>query len=409
MNRLRILSNEIAITRGILELTPPADETSVFFTGNEKSNYYCGYCERKLINQVDNLNIVNAALKCPVCESYNEANKTWPFLKPPILLKDVNKLPLPMSYFSMSPVWAQLPHSLNLMSLSDTLINDFMLTQTPLPLVLQHYTSFPGMTGIIKSKALWATDITYMNDSSELKLAIDVISKYLDEKAQLSSDNCRELIRRVSLKNELESSHIGYYAICFCSNNDILSQWRAYGDGGNGYAIGLSTAKIPVSNSLKIRKVIYDPQVQLSLVKGTVDAICSIFEECSSGKSINQLDNELILPGFASFLYDHLKEYLFTFKHFAFHEENEVRILYHFDRDKDLDHLEFRSLHSIPVPYLNLKLGSDAAELPILPIVTITHGPTLQPELTVKSLSLFLEKNNLSHVEIFGSKTPLRI
>jgi hypothetical protein len=36
---------------------------------------------------------------------------------------------------------------------------------------LNHYTTLEGMLGVIKSGAIWASDVRYMNDSSELDYA----------------------------------------------------------------------------------------------------------------------------------------------------------------------------------------------------------------------------------------------
>ncbi len=117
----------------------------------------------------------------------------------------------------------------------------------------------------------------------------------------------------------------------------------------------------------------------------------------------------MISPTFASFLNLHLMIYVFTFKHSAFREENEVRLVYDFSREKDLVSLKFRNPNSIPVPYLELKLGAENPSLPILPLVSVTHGPTHHPQLIKKSLSLLLERNKYQHVEIFGSSTPIRV
>lgn len=34
------------------------------------------------------------------------------------------------------------------------------------------------------------------------------------------------------------------YVACFCEDGDLLSQWRGYGDGGGGYAIGFTPATL---------------------------------------------------------------------------------------------------------------------------------------------------------------------
>jgi hypothetical protein len=49
------------------------------------------------------------------------------------------------------------------------------------PKTLNHYTSANGFLGIISSKTLWLTNIHYLNDNQEFKLAVDV-ANFLVEK-----------------------------------------------------------------------------------------------------------------------------------------------------------------------------------------------------------------------------------
>jgi len=53
------------------------------------------------------------------------------------------------------------------------------------PDIIFHYTSLEGLLGIIKSKSIWATNVFYLNDASELnysrKLFIDQLRKYQEE------------------------------------------------------------------------------------------------------------------------------------------------------------------------------------------------------------------------------------
>jgi hypothetical protein len=227
-----------------------------------------------------------------------------------------------------------------------------------------------------------------MNDSSELNYGKQMIDGYLNKVSKETSVISKELIRRSYINQDILNTTFGIYATSFCSDNDILSQWRAYGDKGNGYALGFSSSHFKLNENLQLRKIIYDENVQIKLAETTINKTLELFEEIANGESIQELDNNQTLPAFASFLHDHLSEYIFAFKHSAFAEENEVRLIFSFNKDKDLDKLRFRNFNSIPVPYIELKLGSDDKK---------------------KSLTLILEKNNYSHVEIFGSKVPLRL
>lgn len=55
-----------------------------------------------------------------------------------------------------------------------------VIDATPPP-ILYHYTRLPGLLGIIDSKALWATDIRYLNDETEFHHAVDITRDLLTE------------------------------------------------------------------------------------------------------------------------------------------------------------------------------------------------------------------------------------
>ena len=41
-------------------------------------------------------------------------------------------------------------------------------TGGPEPTILWHYTNLAGLIGIVERRKLWATDLRYLNDSTEL-------------------------------------------------------------------------------------------------------------------------------------------------------------------------------------------------------------------------------------------------
>ena len=55
-----------------------------------------------------------------------------------------------------------------------------MPTEKP-PSILYHYTSQEGLLGIIKNREVWATDISYLNDTKEYKYTVDLTSERIKE------------------------------------------------------------------------------------------------------------------------------------------------------------------------------------------------------------------------------------
>jgi hypothetical protein len=49
----------------------------------------------------------------------------------------------------------------------------------PPPETLYHYTTQDGLLGIIQSRSLWATNVSYMNDSTEFDLFLGLLKDRL--------------------------------------------------------------------------------------------------------------------------------------------------------------------------------------------------------------------------------------
>ena len=46
---------------------------------------------------------------------------------------------------------------------------------------LFHYTSFSALKGVLESRALWATDICYLNDAAEYRYAVAAVANRINE------------------------------------------------------------------------------------------------------------------------------------------------------------------------------------------------------------------------------------
>ena len=99
------------------------------------------------------------------------------------------------------------------------------------PPVIYHYTDPAGLIGILSSGQLWATDIQYLNDSSELQHAQRLYRQVLEE---LFFEGSRQSLQRRLAKKALRSEYLSLdsrkeYVVCFCAEGDLLTQWQSYG------------------------------------------------------------------------------------------------------------------------------------------------------------------------------------
>lgn len=125
-------------------------------------------------------------------------------------------------------------------------------TSSP-PELLYHYTTASGLLGILEKKALWATDVGYLNDYMEVELSIDELIDALgaDYSSREDADPAGAALRsaEASLVDHRGGGRFGPFVASFCESGDQLSQWRGYGRGG--YALGFDSAALASLPALK--------------------------------------------------------------------------------------------------------------------------------------------------------------
>jgi hypothetical protein len=112
-----------------------------------------------------------------------------------------------------------------------------------------------------------------------VQLSIELIDAYIQNCIPKSSQLGRELLRRASANispttfSSTDTSR-GFYVVCFCSKGDLLSQWRAYGGGGGGYALGFNAKALGFNanasenaSHLQVQRVIYEKKNQQKLIE----------------------------------------------------------------------------------------------------------------------------------------------
>lgn len=303
----------------------------------------------------------------------------------------------------------------------DPVINDKMIAlesdiekmmyshQELLPRELYHYTSSQGLLGILGSNNFWATNIQYCNDSSEVKYGSELIKEIINEKLlHVTNDHTKVFLERTLRGfNPFSNGFADIYITCFCEESNLLSQWRGYANNGGGYSIGINTHRAlnVRDRNYFILKVIYDEVLQRKLVSDSIDSIVQTFESC-----VTSTNAEDLIPSFCSFFTNNIGEFLIMFKHPNFSEEKEWRLVSiktSLNRDEWINDIKFRLGGNKLIPYIELSIVPfSGINLGKLPLLNITFGPTLPPELTTKSLHLLLRKHDYHHIEVRSSNIP---
>lgn len=312
-----------------------------------------------------------------------------------------------------------------LKALQASLVEEWIKNHTPVPEILYHYTSAEGLIGIITSKSFWMTNLRYMNDMSELQYAKDLIAEVIKSRslAYTSSEVLKEFFSRIkNTFSPFEGSN-QVFAVCFCETGNLLSQWRAYGGKGGGYALGIDFFHLLrfLSKKCFLRRVIYELDEQKSIIAGVIDKVCGLLSEITTGQNVKESDSDNTLPQFCMFTNNILGEYIFSFKHPEFIEEKEWRLVFVWDcnpilnRESDFADLKFRTFGGNIIPYCEVNFDNAIkASLQddyglAFPIREIVIGPTINPELNEQSVATLLTKINSDHYPIIQkSGIPLR-
>lgn len=398
---LALLSESAAATRGIIKLT--TSET-VLVRGGGGPDYVCGRCGATLgADGPDLKRMQNAAGRCNACGAANDLTRVATYRRPPTLASEIDDSGVPAA---APPAPPPMTGDAQFDMLAAKLAKEWSDAQGALPSRLYHYTTAAGLQGILRTHRVWASDMVYLNDSSEMKFGLEVIEKEavsLSERVSAESRRMLELARtRILPVSEAD----GFCVVCFCSKGDVLSQWRAYGSSGGGFALCFSGAKLASDRSVSLRRVVYDVEQQTALVRSTLEQICAALDSATAGMTPEQ--GVRVRLAYSALLGYWLREFATAFKHPAFAEENEWRVVVPFNRATDMDSLRFRSSGPHLVPYVEYGGRLVSQELPLLPIVEVMHGPVLHGELAKKSLHLLLQSTGYDHVEVVGSGAPLR-
>lgn len=291
---------------------------------------------------------------------------------------------------------------------------------------LAHYTSIDTLEKIMFSNEIWFSNPIYMNDLDELRFGI-LEGADAFRKNQKVVDACEDAARYKMLcdafQYALDQFNIKHaldtYVFCLAEhdpkNTDgLLSMWRGYGGNGHGAAIVFDTSKfeyIEESTPLTLSKVsYYSKEERLNWIEGKLTEFAALLSETPIAM------DKLYLPAYA--LFERFKTFALFTKHHGFQEEQEWRIVYQIERDRDYlfdEMLHYTVGHHGIEPKLKFKIepieGLTSEYLLLETVVKeIILGPTISSPMAIKSVNRMLEKVG-KHVlagRVFASTIPFR-
>lgn len=271
-----------------------------------------------------------------------------------------------------------------------------------------HYTSQPGLIGIISTEVIWATNIKFLNDEHEYQDALNLVEEII-KKSKITPDHrdhavYKTYIERINRKLKTLDAYTteSIFTFSLSQETDLLSQWRGYCSQNNGYCIVFDIDKLyekikSVCESVHLVSCVYERKDKERKLKDLLNQYWSKYLSVSDDKK-----RKTIMDNFA----DEVMLLASHFKHPSFSEEREKRIVVFSEHVPDSGH-KFREGKFSIIPYIELPAPRDYIKIIII-------GPTSNKNLAKRALEMFLEKAFGFPPSLFGdldvefSITPYR-
>lgn len=276
---------------------------------------------------------------------------------------------------------------------------------------LYHYTTNAAVLGILESGAMWATEIRYLNDASELVNAFKTIGWAAWERRKSCTGEVASLLRDFEgWCDSAGTTDRTVFVLSLTREGDLLSQWRAYaGPDGQGACLAFDAQQLKALGAAKgfrLGRCIYDPAEQRALAQAVVDHLLAKFPnfDWESNKPAGH-ESVRFYPLFDS-LYTEVMSLAALMKHSAFREEAEWRFVSPVASSAHVDDLKFRAGRSCVVPYVEFCLRATDGRLSVLKGANV--GPCQNSNLAMASLHMLFSRHVKTDFTLRGLQVPLR-
>jgi hypothetical protein len=272
-------------------------------------------------------------------------------------------------------------------------VDNFFEQQATIP--LYHYTGVGALLGMASTESLWASSISYMNDSTEIVHACETVGNVLRTRLAFGQENeeTNFLSQFQNWTNSCKNTAHTIFIFSLSEMPSLLSQWRSYTPHGKGVSLGFSSDKINFimqASNLKLARCIYDRDEQEEVISALIEKLLISFRQQLPTMDVCRSQSSQSYYGFIQQYTNEIFQVLSIIKHGAFKEEREWRLVSpHYPRYTD-PQIKFREGASMLVPYMELPLGNNK---PYFEKVIL--GPSSHQNLSMSGLSMFLTNKGL--------------
>lgn len=272
--------------------------------------------------------------------------------------------------------------------------------------ILYYYTTAETMKYILTQGDIFATHISYMNDSEEYVNGLRELREVFsgERLGKLCGTGIKEYLKGEAYEEALKDIP-EIYSISFSKEADLLSQWYMYAR-ESGVRLGMlfsgekqifqikqkdaEDLKEP-DNSMRpeeasLKNVHYFTRIGMSPKEyaDETESIIQMVEEYAKELEVDDFDANVLR------LWKGVAPYI---KNYEFRQEKEVRLVFNANisgRSKgDVDLIEYRNANGVLIPYLDVYSEKG------WPVVEIMVGPGRNQERVFRSICHFVENNKL--------------
>lgn len=283
-----------------------------------------------------------------------------------------------------------------------------------MPEVVYHYTTMDAMMNIVKSRCIWATSISYLNDVSERELFLNAVQHKLPAFTSNHSFPVNQSDGEDDDSFDMGPNSIGVdgkpFVASFSTEPDSLMHWRSYCPHGNGVSIGFRTEYLmratcnnEPSHPLlaippaKFGKVSYVAPTDSSSIDKSMEKAYEMANQTLLELSHNEEFSDTSLMDLFN---NHLEDMACFHKDNSFAVETEYRLMLS-SLYLNWEVLRFRSTRSTLVPYIELSIPNrepqripNRGTYPIKAmwgaVAEIIIGPTTNMSLSMEAVHAFL-------------------
>jgi hypothetical protein len=276
----------------------------------------------------------------------------------------------------------------------------------PLRGPLHHYTSVDALLSILQTQSLWATNIRYLNDSSESELGLSLMREVVEEARSNSSGVDLEILG--FLAEWLDSrgfENASVYVLSLSTAHNQLSQWRGYTRYGKGVCLSIDSGLLVrrmQAQGWTFQNCRYKRSSQLTWAEAILSRVRR--EAATNHVGVGEHRREIFRTALQDCLCD-LLQVAATIKHEAFEDEHEERFISQLIEIDD-PRVAFRVGKIARIPYVEFQLADDVSPLSFSEIMV---GPG-QAQDAVRStiLKAFTDRGVKSPPPVTLSKIPYR-